>query len=208
VLKALDILRPGHDINREQIGTLLHEGLPWHTPERYHPELSSSEAWWAFVRTVLAGAVLGRGYGREESSWVAELAQELILNPETFIPFDDTLPVLQNLHEKGWRYFILSNNYPELPDLVNHPPFYHLIDECITSGLAGYDKPNPGIFEYALELTGYPRKVWMVGDNIKADVRGAEAVGIPSILVRTRTDEPVKFYAADLYEAAEIIGSR
>jgi putative hydrolase of the HAD superfamily len=205
LVKALDIINPGHDIPREQIGAFLHEGFPWHTPERYHPELSSPEAWWAFLRPVLAGAVLRVGYGSEDSFRAAELAQEYILNPETYIPYDAALPVLQDLHEKGWRHFILSNNYPELPDVVSHLSFKHLIDECITSGLVGYDKPNHGIFEHALDLAGRPEKVWMVGDNIKADVGGAEAVGIPAILVHCRVTEKPRYYAADLYEVARII---
>src|SRR4030042_2644271 len=205
LVKAVDILQPGHDITREQIRVFLQEGFPWHTPERFHPELSSPEAWWACVRPVLAGAVRKVGYGGEESSQVAELAQEMILDPRTYIPYDDALPVLKDLHEKGWRHFILSNNYPELPEVVSHQSFSDLITECITSGLVGYDKPNPGIFEYALDLAGRPEKVWMVGDNIKADVMGAEACCIPAVLVHTQVTEKPKYYAADLYEVARII---
>jgi putative hydrolase of the HAD superfamily len=205
LVKALDILHPGHNVTREQIRTYLEEGFPWHTPERYHPELSSPEAWWSFLRPVLAGAVQKVGYRSEESSRAAELAQEYILNPETYIPYDNTLQVLKDLHEKGWRHFILSNNYPELPEVVSHLSFSNLISECITSGLVGYEKPNPAIFNYALELAGQPEKVWMVGDNINADVGGAETVGIPAILIHTRVTENPRYYAADLYEVARII---
>ena len=119
--------------------------------------------------------------------------------------YDDALPVLQDLREKGWQHFILSNNYPELPEIVNQLSFANLITKCITSGLVGYDKPNPGIFKYAVNLAGRPEKVWMVGDNIKADVRGAEAVGIPAILVHTQVTEKPKYYAANLYEVTRII---
>jgi ribonucleotide monophosphatase NagD (HAD superfamily) len=45
----------------------------------------------------------------------------------------------------------------------------------------------------------------MVGDNIKADIGGAEAVGIPAILVHTQVTERPIYYAADLYEVARII---
>jgi putative hydrolase of the HAD superfamily len=205
LVKALDILNPGHDVTREQIRAFLHEGFSWHTPERYHPELSSPEAWWAFVRPVLANAVLKVGYSDSDSSRAAEIAQEYILNPETYIPYDDALPVLLDLYEKGWRHFILSNNYPELPEVVSHLSFSNLITECITSGLVGYEKPNPCIFKYALGRAGQPEKVWMVGDNIEADVGGAQAVGIPAILVHTQVTERSKYYAADLYEVAGII---
>ena len=205
LVKALDILNPGHDVTREQIRAFLHEGFPWHTPERYHPELSSPKAWWAFLKPVLANAILKVGYSDSDSSRAAEIAQEYILNPETYIPYDDALPVLQDLYEKGWQHFIVSNNYPELPDVVGHLSFSNLITECITSGLVGYEKPNPAIFEYALDRAKKPEEVWMVGDNIDADVRGAEAAGIPAILVHTQVTENPRFYAADLYEVAGII---
>ena len=205
LVKELDILHPSHGITREQISAFLHEGFPWHTPERYHPELSSPEAWWAFLRPVLAGSVLRAGYGNEDSCRAAELAQEYILNPETYIPYDNALKVLRYLYEKGWQHFILSNNFPELPNVVSYQSFSALITECITSGIVGYEKPNSGIFGHALDLAGHPEKVWMVGDNIKADVKGAEAVGIPAILVHTQVTEKPRYYAADLYEVVRII---
>lgn len=205
LVKAMDILHPGHEVTREQIRAFLQEGFPWHNPAIYHPELSSPEAWWSFLRPVLAGAVRKVGYENDESGRVAELAQEIILDPETYIPYDDALPVLRDLYEKGWQHIILSNNYPELPEVVRYQSFSDLITECITSGLVGYEKPNPGIFEYALDRAGHPEKVWMVGDNIKADVGGAEAVGIPAILVHTQVTDKPRYYAADLYEVARII---
>jgi putative hydrolase of the HAD superfamily len=34
---------------------------------------------------------------------------------------------------------------------------------------------------------GQPARMWMVGDNPVADIRGAEAVGIPAFLVHTES---------------------
>jgi ribonucleotide monophosphatase NagD (HAD superfamily) len=45
----------------------------------------------------------------------------------------------------------------------------------------------------------------MIGDDLDADVRGAETVGLPAILVRNPSGENVKYYARDLLEAASII---
>jgi len=42
-----------------------------------------------------------------------------------------------------------------------------------------------------------PAEAWMVGDNIVADVLGAEAVGIPAVLVR-RPDPRAHRYAESL----------
>jgi len=49
-----------------------------------------------------------------------------------------------------------------------------------------------------------PTSVWMIGDNPVADVAGAEAVGIPAILVRTRSDGAARS-APDLAAAAALL---
>lgn len=47
-------------------------------------------------------------------------------------------------------------------------------------------KPSPSFFELALQKLGLPaQEVVMVGDDIRADVEGAQAVGMKGILVKT-----------------------
>lgn len=54
----------------------------------------------------------------------------------------------------------------------------------IRASVAG--KPAPACFEAALEVLGLgPDQVMMVGDDIDADVTGAQAVGIETVLVRS-----------------------
>ncbi len=205
LLQALDTLHPGHDQTHETLKANFSRRFPWHFSERYHPELSSPEAWWGLVRPLLAEAVEKAGYNPKESFLMAEMAHQAILRPENYQLYDDTLPVLEDLKRKGWRHFILSNNFPELPDIVRRMPLGRLFDGCVSSGAIGYDKPNAGIYKYALYLAGNPETKWMVGDNIIADVKGAEAAGIPAILVREPAKEPVKYSVKKLEEAAEMI---
>ena len=118
--------------------------------------------------------------------------------------FPDTRPVLERLREDGWRHVVLSNHVPELPAIAAGLGLTPLVDHIVSSAATGYEKPHPEAFRLALELCGNPEEVWMVGDNPRADVAGAEAVGIPAVLVRTQ-HEPAKRIAADLYEAAATI---
>jgi ribonucleotide monophosphatase NagD (HAD superfamily) len=62
-------------------------------------------------------------------------------------------------------------------------------------------------FHIATSLLGEPETVWVVGDNLETDVRGAEAVGLPAILVRSPRGDDVRYYAGDLLEAATIVES-
>lgn len=79
-----------------------------------------------------------------------------------------------------------------------------LVESVVCSALIGYEKPHPRAFEIALERCD-ASPVWMVGDNADADVRGAEAVGVPAIQVRRAPAEGVRLHAPDLPGAAEII---
>jgi putative hydrolase of the HAD superfamily len=79
------------------------------------------------------------------------------------------------------------------------------VDICITSANVGFEKPNPGIYRYAMEITENPVGAWMVGDSLRADVRGAEAAGLKAILVREPAIEPVKYFSPDLKGTIKII---
>jgi HAD superfamily hydrolase (TIGR01458 family) len=47
-------------------------------------------------------------------------------------------------------------------------------------------KPSPAYFAAALEALDYdPEQTWMVGDDVEADVGGASAFGLRTVLVRT-----------------------
>ena len=205
LLRVLDEKCPGHSITAGQIRAFLHEGFPWHNPERYHPELCNPTEWWSFVEAILTRAYQGVGYGGSESKEMAQSAHQLMLDPAGYRTFEDTIAVLQRLNDLGWRHIILSNNFPELLHLLDKLPIKRFIHECISSGITGYEKPNLAAFALALDRAGHPEQVWMIGNSISADVRGAEAAGIPAILTRQSSDEPTKYYARDLLEAVSII---
>jgi len=205
LVKALDILYPGHDITREKIRIFLQEGFPWHTPERHHPELCEPGNWWSYAEALLARAYQKVGLSESDSQELSQIVHELSLQPGQYRLFEDTLPALQRLSEAGWRHIVLSNHIPELSEMIDNLPIRSYIESCVCSAVTGYEKPHPKSFALALEQAGHPEKVWMVGDNLTADVRGAEAVDIPAILVRQPPTEAVNHFAKDLLETASII---
>ena len=94
------------------------------------------------------------------------------------------MPALKQLQDVGWTHVILSNHVPELPDIVTTLGLSPYITRIFTSALLGYEKPHPQAFRYVLDELHNPAVVWMIGDNPEADIAGAEASGIPAILVR------------------------
>jgi putative hydrolase of the HAD superfamily len=113
----------------------------------------------------------------------------------------------------GWRHAIITNHMPELPGIVKALGLSPYIEFCVDSALTGYEKPHPQAFRLALTMAGNPEQVWMVGDNMVSDIKGAEAVGIPAILVNephVHTNQvadirDIRYRAADLTGVVKII---
>jgi len=55
-----------------------------------------------------------------------------------------------------------------------------------------------------LEVVAGAEATWMVGDSLEADVRGAEAAGLPAILVRG-PGRGARYHCEDLYGVADIV---
>lgn len=101
---------------------------------------------------------------------------------------------------------MLSNHVPELEPIILSLGLGPHLERIFNSALIGYEKPNPEAFRHALAGCGSPARAWMVGDNIEADVHGAESVGLPAILVRRQGE--ARFRAETLDRAVAIILGR
>lgn len=81
------------------------------------------------------------------------------------------------------RIGIVSNNLlAEQADKLRICGLDGLIDVLVVSEEAGVSKPEPGIFQLALDrLACGPREAVMVGDSWAADIVGARALGLPAV---------------------------
>jgi putative hydrolase of the HAD superfamily len=71
------------------------------------------------------------------------------------------------------------------------------------SAQTGIEKPHARAFSNVLQALK-PQTVWMVGDNPVADIAGAEAAGLPAILVRKQV-EGGRHVCADLHEVVRLL---
>jgi HAD superfamily hydrolase (TIGR01509 family) len=102
--------------------------------------------------------------------------------------YDDVLPVLRALREKGVRVAMLSNVGFDLTPTLERTGVGALIDGAVMSYAVGVVKPDPGIFERALEILDLPASdVLMVGDAWRDD-GGAAALGVRTLIL-PRTDD-------------------
>jgi len=110
--------------------------------------------------------------------------QSLVHHPDTYQIFPDVHPTLTHLREQGYRLGIVSNWNWHLPDLCSELKLADYFEFIVASARAGYAKPNPRIFEIALDhAQTIPERVIHIGDSPYADVRGAQSVGITGVLL-------------------------
>jgi putative hydrolase of the HAD superfamily len=213
--EVLDEHAPGHGIAVEQIRAAMHQGYPWSRPHEPHLDLCEPEPWWEAMEARMARALSEVGVAAGRCAALARAARVRLTDPTIgWSVFEDTAPALAATTAAGWRNAILSNHIPELGQIVDALGLGGSLDAVFSSAVTGYEKPHPEAFRLALRTLGEPETVWMVGDNPQADVAGAEALGIPAILVaregdgRAR-DAEVARRTDDLVGAARlIVGSR
>jgi HAD superfamily hydrolase (TIGR01549 family) len=204
LMEVLDEDDPGHVITRDQVAAGLRNGFPWHVSDQPHLDFADADAWWVPVEELMASALRDAGVDRARARLLARAARERFVDPSIgWRVYDDTLPALAAVRAGGWRNVILSNHVPELGALVAGLGLAAHVDAVFTSAQIGYEKPHPEAFAHVLLASGSPDRAWMVGDNIVADVGGAEAVGVPAILVRT--DGEARHRALDVAGAAAVI---
>jgi putative hydrolase of the HAD superfamily len=204
LLEALDRHCPGHGLCREDIHPRIVGIFPWNHPDREHHHLSRPGRWWANMHRELCGVFAGLGHDSDLCEALARTTRIVYSDATSFDLFEDTVPALEALSDAGWQHVILSNHVPELPNLVRELGVRPFFEEIITSALIGYEKPHPEAFAIGLRAAGEAEEIWMVGDNPVADVEGAEAAGIPAILVRREGD--ARRRCEDLRGVVEMLG--
>jgi putative hydrolase of the HAD superfamily len=172
-------------VTEESLKPGLRDGFPWHRPDQPHDHLSDSDLWWAGLRPLLLASYAGAGVDRSIAERAASRVRDDYPDPRFWTVFDDTVPALTAARAAGWCNVIVSNHVPELPQLIKDLGLADHFTAVINSASAGWEKPNPELFHLALARSGHPEAVRMIGDNPIADIAGAEAVGIPGVLVRT-----------------------
>lgn len=143
-----------------------------------HPELDHDEEIWVlFTQRIIEGmGGVGDTYAAAyemERSWVHAHHFEL---------YDDAVPTLTAVRERGLRIGLLSNTARDLDEFVRHHGLE--VDAVLTSRTHGKTKPHGTIFRRMLELLAVaPDEALMIGDTLEDDVEGARAIGMRAVLV-------------------------
>lgn len=186
----IEVLRremPANPATVDDIRPHMQDGFPWNRPEQPHAPLRSGDKWWEGMLPVFQNAFQqGAKLDADEARRLARHVRAAYINPGSWRLFDDTLPCLHALRSGGWHHVILSNHVPELPDLIQSLGLGPLIGQIFNSAQTGFEKTHKMAFGTVLTAIEGATRVWMIGDSVSADIEGARAVGLPSILVRSQ----------------------
>ena len=143
-----------------------------------HPELDHDEEIWVLFTQRIIEGMGGRG---ETYAAAVELTRAWE-HAHHFELYEDALPALAELRRRGYRLGMLSNTSRDLDVFVAHHGID--VDAVLTSAAHGKTKPHETIFRRMLDLLGtQPAETLMVGDTVADDIEGAEAVGMPAVLI-------------------------
>ncbi len=124
----------------------------------------------------------------------------------TLVLYPHVKLTLMELLRRGIRLAVLSDA-PRLQawQRIHHLALQHVFEHVITFDDTGQRKPAPAPFRRALELLDLsPQEVIMVGDWPDRDMRGAGALGIPTVFARYGDTKSTEGSGAD-YEIDDAI---
>ena len=126
-----------------------------------------------------------QGSGVEvEKDIAARIWERVRQVPYDLALFDDVVPTLRTLKERGLRLGMLSNMDRKGSDLAAHLGLAEFLDSAVTSSEVSIEKPHAGIFLAALERAGASAEESVhVGDQPTSDVEGALGVGMQAVLL-------------------------
>lgn len=94
--------------------------------------------------------------------------------------FDDSIKLMQSL-SKDYRLIIITNGLKDVQDnRIRKSIISRYFEDIVISEEVGLAKPNPKIFEHALNNINYTAKdkVLIVGDSLTSDIQGGINFGI------------------------------
>lgn len=187
------LLEFGIDIDEKDFErALLHEtqaGAWWNIEDPFEATEENS-----FARvSAFDAAVLARLGHSDLDAEVFRGIEEAFARRSAWYVYPDVLPALDVLKAAGIRLCVISNFVWGAPELIHDLELARHFEHLVISARVGFQKPNPGIFQNALDaMRVTPERALHVGDSYRADVMGARRLGISAVLIARDGRDPAR----------------
>lgn len=148
---------------------------------------------------------LGVKISKEEIDQLSE--DYIVFLPKNNYLFDHAVPILDYLFQK-YTLHIITNGFEEVQHIkLKNSAIDHYFSTITTSEDAGVKKPDPLIFETAIKKAKTCHtKSLMIGDNLEADILGAEKYGMKAIHFASTSKPSLKTLSvSSLKQLSEIL---
>jgi putative hydrolase of the HAD superfamily len=208
-LFAAILRREGHDVDAETIRDRIHVVY-----DRFRAAAETNELWttspeksrrfWHDVYTIFLGDL-----GIPDGDGLVDTVYREFTDLANYALFEDVPPVLDRLRGAGLTLGVVSNFEEWLERLLERLGVREYFEVRVISGVEGLEKPDPRIFELAMERAGVAAADSVyVGDNPEFDVDPALALGMFPVLIDRRDRFPDASVAriASLDELPDVLG--
>jgi HAD superfamily hydrolase (TIGR01549 family) len=181
------VMTLGLSVNNEaRLRALRWEHLYWANSEDMRDDLlahsgETEKFWIEYSRRRLIALGASPQWAREYAV-KASVHMGEFYRPESIVP-DDVRRVLPQLKETGYILGVVSNRDKPYQDELREHGIGEFFEFSFAAGEVNVWKPDPGIFEHALQRVNLSAKEAIyVGDNYYADVVGARRAGLQPVL--------------------------
>jgi HAD superfamily hydrolase (TIGR01509 family) len=107
-----------------------------------------------------------------------------LIDAVRFHPYPDVESALESMRRRDLALVVVSNWDCALPSVLEEIGLASHLDGVVSSAAAGARKPDPAIFEAALEIAGCEAEEAIhVGDTPEEDLLGARAASISALII-------------------------
>jgi putative hydrolase of the HAD superfamily len=179
---AAETVRERSHVVSERFAKAARDGELWTTSEE------RSRAFWHSIYAAYLSAL-----DLEPGEGLADTLYETFSDPSRYELFDDVMPAVRALARTGIEMGVISNFESWLDGFLSRSGAGEFLTVRAISGIEGVEKPDPRIFEIALERAGVAAtQSAYVGDSPGFDVEPAREVGmLPVLLDRAGRHEDV-----------------
>jgi HAD superfamily hydrolase (TIGR01509 family) len=123
------------------------------------------------------------GLSEEAAAQAAQVAQTRHERRHLWeFTFPWTVETLSQLRDEGYHMSVISNSDGRVEEQLRNLEMRGYFERVYDSEVVGVEKPEPGIYELALNDLGLqPEEAVFVGDMFYIDIWGASRVGIPGL---------------------------
>ncbi|KAA6340093.1 Pyrimidine 5'-nucleotidase YjjG [termite gut metagenome] len=142
--------------------------------------------------------------GSRQTAWLfASCVAKTIQEGDSY---KESAEVLARL-SKNYQVNVVSNYYGNLKTILKEAGFLPYITHAIDSTVVGIRKPDPKIWQMAIEASGFrPEEMLVVGDSMKNDILPAQSLGCATAwLTKEKTEGYEGIVIENLSELLQIV---